>query len=160
MSNFSGGGHEMKPFQRARRIAAALIAVGSMALGHEAHALSVGPGSGFATNPTLQYCFDVGMDAAQNGCDQFGSISFTVPLTANAGSHTVRLYGTNYQGNGLACGLCNYDQDGGYSCVLFPTFPVGNSIQTATTTVGQNGGLFVSCGVGFFSVVSTINYNQ
>ncbi len=151
----------MTSFQRTKSIVAVLITLGFMAFAHEAQAISVGPRRGLSTDPTMQDCFETGDDAAENFCEDEGLVYYTIPLTVNAGSHTVRINGLNQLGNGLFCALCSTDQSANIvSCAGFPIFPVGASVQTATNTVPTNGGLFVSCGIGYVSAVSTINYNQ
>jgi hypothetical protein len=149
---------KMTSFQKARTITSALIALGFIALGHEAHALSVSGAKGYATDPSKQlFCFAVGHQI-QNFCDEAESV--TIPLSVNAGNHTVRIYGVNYQGNGLSCILCDTTQSGSIvNCNNVPAFPVGGSAQTAGVSTPSSGALVVMCSLGLGSEIDTVNYN-
>ena len=139
----------------ARSVVAALVTVTCLAFGYRAHALGQGAFKGHATDPNTIGCFDSGSGNIINGACS-GTVSYTIPLATNAGSHPVRIDATNT--GGLSCILCSTTQSGLASCVNFPGFPSGTSAQTATVSVPSNGAMYARCLVGPNTALNAVNY--
>jgi hypothetical protein len=148
----------MSLLRNRRGVVSALVAVACVVFGYQAHAISVEGAKGIAADPNQQMCFSSTISQAVVNDSCSGSVTWIVPLAANAGSHTVRIRAT--RSGTLSCSLCDTTQSGLATCVNFPTFPTGGSSQTATVSVPSNGSLYARCNLGLNSAITTINYNQ
>jgi hypothetical protein len=144
---------------------ATFIVVGFVA-SHTAYALSVAGSSGKASgDPTfLDDCFlrsGLQVRADTRCVSPGGTITWVVPLPANAGNHTFAVSGTNNDDQTvMACFICVFAEDGTLNSCANLNFPVNTvSIQTTgTVTIPSNGSVNATCDFPGGSGINTINY--
>ncbi len=143
-----------------KRVTSAVALFAGLIFGHYAHAVSVGASTGYPINKTSAPCWAVSGDRIQYTGNCGPSQTWTMPLVANAGTHSVAISATN--NSTLSCFVCEMAQDASrVGCAPTPSFPLSTtSVQSASIAVPTNGGLYVLCFVGQGSAINTLNYTQ